>query len=349
MPRIWKHNFILDESLNVNNLSKNIFDSLSAYERKSEQKIDNFSFSVSNSKIYVGNFSDLSNLSLKYRKDNFEFSSSFKNNFTNNLEKFEGKSNQILSLISNLVEVYTKYNLGNFGFKTSIFSGDIMDKNLIAKSELNNSLLDSAKLGTANGFSSEVSFNKNNVKFSTSLGLLNENGTVLGTSSGGLLDLGSGDTIYLDNKFSYKLFNDLNLSMNFVTSRTQTHNRNKESFIKDVTDIYSNAYSIIAEYKDFSFSISEPLTVYSGDMTYDYSDFNLVPKTKGGYSLSSKYYTEKVSLSPDKELRFTGTYRKKFGLFTDSVFNFIYRINPDGFTNKNETILMMKLSHRLGI
>ena len=84
-------------------------------------------------------------------------------------------------------------------------------------------------------------------------------------------------------------------------------------------------------------------------MTYAYSDFNLVPKTKGGYGLSSKYYLDKVSLSPNKELRFVGTYRKNLGIFTDSVFNFIYRVNPDGFTDKNETILMMKLSHKLGI
>ena len=349
LPRIWKHNFNLNKENNINNISKNIFESLQPFTRNSEQKIDNFSFALSSSGSRLGNFSDLNNFNIKYEKDNFNFTSSFKNNLTDNLSNFEGRENQILSLVSNLVIADTKYSLKNFSFKTSIFSGDILDKNLISKSELSNSLLESAKFGSATGFSFDVSFNKNSFNISSSIGKLNEKGSVLGTGTGGLLDLGSGDTIYLDNRVSYKLTNDINLQFNFVTSQTKTNSRNEQSFIKDITDIYSNAYSINADYKSFSFSISRPLTVYSGDMTYAYSDFNLVPKTKGGYGLSSKYYLDKVSLSPNKELRFVGTYRKNLGIFTDSVFNFIYRVNPDGFTDKNETILMMKLSHRLGI
>lgn len=349
LPRIWKHNFNLNKENNVNNISKNIFESLQPFTRNSEQKIDNFSFVLSSSGSHFGNFSDLNNFNIKYEKDNFNFSSSFKNNLTDNLSNFEGRENQILSLVSNLVIADTKYSLKNFSFKTSVFSGDILDKNLISKSELSNSLLESAKIGSASGFSFDVSFNKNNFNISSSIGKLNEKGSVLGTGTGGLLDLGSGDTIYLDNRVSYNLTNDINLQFNFITSQTKTNNRNEQSFIKDITDIYSNAYSINVDHKNFSFSIFQPLTVYSGDMTYAYSDFNLIPKTKGGYSLSSKYYLDKVSLSPNKELRFVGTYRKNLGIFTDSIFNFIYRINPDGFTERNETILMMKLSHRLGI
>lgn len=349
LPRIWKHNFNLNKENNINNISKNIFESLQPFTRNSEQKIDNFSFALSSSGSHFGNFSDLNNFNIKYEKDNFNFSSSFKNNLTDNLSNFEGRENQILSLVSNLVIADTKYSLKNFSFKTSVFSGDVLDKNLISKSELSNSLLESAKIGSATGFSFDVSFNKNNFNISSSIGKLNEKGSVLGTGTGGLLDLGSGGTIYLDNRVSYKLTNDINLQFNFITSQTKTNNRNEQSFIKDVTDIYSNAYSINVDYKNFSFSIFQPLTVYSGDMTYAYSDFNLVSKTKGGYGLSSKYYLDKVSLSPNKELRFIGTYRKNLGTFTDSVFNFIYRLNPDGFTDKNETILMMKLSHRLGI
>jgi hypothetical protein len=45
-----------------------------------------------------------------------------------------------------------------------------------------------------------------------------------------------------------------------------------------------------------------------------------------------------------------GTYRHNFGEFTDGAFGFIYRVNPN-HTDKfgNESIFMLKLSHRLGI
>ena len=58
-----------------------------------------------------------------------------------------------------------------------------------------------------------------------------------------------------------------------------------------------------------------------------------------------------LDLSPVKrEVRFTGTYRHQFGAFTDGAFGFIYRVNPN-HTDEfgNESIFMMKMSHRLGI
>ena len=56
-------------------------------------------------------------------------------------------------------------------------------------------------------------------------------------------------------------------------------------------------------------------------------------------------------LTPEKrEYRFNASYRHKFGDWTDGALGFIYRVHPnntDAFGN--ESIFMMKLSHRLGI
>ena len=51
-----------------------------------------------------------------------------------------------------------------------------------------------------------------------------------------------------------------------------------------------------------------------------------------------------------REVRFTGTYRHRFGEFTDGAVGFIYRVNPN-HTDEfgNESIFMMKMSHRVGI
>ena len=51
-----------------------------------------------------------------------------------------------------------------------------------------------------------------------------------------------------------------------------------------------------------------------------------------------------------REYRFNASYHHSFGDWTDGALGFIYRINPnntDAFGN--ESIFMMKLSHRLGI
>ena len=62
-------------------------------------------------------------------------------------------------------------------------------------------------------------------------------------------------------------------------------------------------------------------------------------------------HVEDLSLRPEKrETRLMGTYRHKFGEFTDGAFGFIYRINPNHTDDfGNESIFMLKMSHRLGI
>ena len=72
----------------------------------------------------------------------------------------------------------------------------------------------------------------------------------------------------------------------------------------------------------------------------------------GQYDLNvTDMYVADLNLRPDtREVRFTGTYRHNFGEFTDGAVGFIYRVNPNNTSEfGNESIFMMKLTHRLGI
>ena len=66
---------------------------------------------------------------------------------------------------------------------------------------------------------------------------------------------------------------------------------------------------------------------------------------------ADELYIADLDLKPEmREVRLSGTYRHNLGEFTDAAFGFIYRVNPN-HTDEfgNESIFMMKLSHRLGI
>ena len=94
------------------------------------------------------------------------------------------------------------------------------------------------------------------------------------------------------------------------------------------------------------------MAITDGALKYAYAEYDVVMDTNNNYQLNVvDTHVAELSLRPDvRETRFVGTYRHKFGEFTDGAFGFIYRINPnhtDAFGN--ESIFMIKLHHRLGI
>ena len=87
-------------------------------------------------------------------------------------------------------------------------------------------------------------------------------------------------------------------------------------------------------------------------MQFPYAEYELVDLGDGKYDLDiTDMHIENLDLSPDKrEVRFTGAYRHNFGEFTDGAIGFIYRVNPNNTDEfGNESIFMMKMTHRLGI
>ena len=60
---------------------------------------------------------------------------------------------------------------------------------------------------------------------------------------------------------------------------------------------------------------------------------------------------EYIDLAAQKrEFRLSMSYKKSLGEFTDAGVGFIYRVNPNNIdTFGNESIMMFKLHHRVGI
>ena len=92
--------------------------------------------------------------------------------------------------------------------------------------------------------------------------------------------------------------------------------------------------------------------ITDGVLQYAYAEYDVVSGADNKYELKVvDTHVENLSLRPEKrETRLMGTYRHKFGEFTDGAFGVIYRINPNHTDDfGNESIFMLKMSHRLGV
>ena len=174
---------------------------------------------------------------------------------------------------------------------------------------------------------------------------MHESGTVLGGQFVGLL--GDTDTNYVDAKLKYNVTPDVDFSLRGTFAWTDT-NGASNGIINGISELKSNAFAANVRFKNFDLTVSAPLALIDGRLNYSHADFvvddnnNLQIKNAGEYA---------IDLTPEKrEYRFNASYRHKFGDWTDGALGFIYRINPNNTDEfGNESIFMMKLSHRLGI
>ena len=123
-------------------------------------------------------------------------------------------------------------------------------------------------------------------------------------------------------------------------------------FVLGLTDIDSNAFAIGANIGNFEFSVAQPLAITGGTLQYAHAEYDVITGADGKYELNVvDTRVMDLGLAPDvREIRFSGTYRHNFGEFTDGAIGFIYRVNPNHMDDfGNESIFMMKLTHRLGI
>ena len=114
----------------------------------------------------------------------------------------------------------------------------------------------------------------------------------------------------------------------------------------------STAFAFGVDAGNFSFSVSSPLAVTDGYLQYPYAEYEIVNNGDNEYELNIvDTHIENLSLRPDnREVRFSGAYRHNFGEFTDGAIGFIYRVHPNNTDEfGNESIFMMKMTHRLGI
>ncbi len=352
LPRVWESEFALG---NTTKRGLYMGDVLGEFKARKENaavtKIGDMSLSMAVSeRAYVDNMGGLDNLSLGYENDNWNLSASYQRYFTDGASRFSGMTNPILNLASNVVTTGAEYKAGDWSFGGRGYSGLVTDESLLENDPTVSAQFMPGQLGRMSGAESHVAYDGDKFGLSASFGMARESDTLLGAVTDGLLHLGAGDTTYVDVVSRYDFSDRFGLSARATFARTTSDATG--AMVLGLTDIESNAFAFGANIGDFEFTVARPLGITDGAMQYAHAEYDVVEVAPGQYDLVVRdARVADLSLSPDKrEVRFTATYRQKLGEFTDGALGMIYRVNPN-HTNEfgNESIFMMKLSHRLGI
>lgn len=352
MPRIWQNEFALGtQDARGLYMGDTLGELKTRKDAPHRVQIGKIGFSMeSSARPYADNLGGLDSMSLDFQSGNWNFAGGFQRYFTDGHSRFTGMANPILGLASNAVVSDATYNTGRWSFGARAFSGAITDESLLENDPTISAQYTPARLGLMQVAQSDVAWRGDKFGFNASVGTAHETDTVLGAQTGGLLSLGQGDTTYVDTELKYMPVDNLTFTARATFARTTADARGE--FILGMSDVYSNAFGVAVDAGNFSLSVAQPLAVRRGNMKYAYADYDIVENAEGNFDLSiADTHIAALDLSAEKrELRFSGTYRHNFGEFTDGALGFIYRINPN-HTDEfgNETILMMKLTHRVGI
>ena len=352
MPRVWENEFALGT-----NDDRGLYmgDVLGEFKTRRDNavrnQVGNIGVSMAFSeRAYNDNMNGLDNLSLDYKSGNWKLGASYQHYLTDGASRFDGLANPVLGLVSNAVVSDVAYKNGNWSFGVRAFSGAITDEGLLENDPTISAQYMPATLGLMRGAQSDVSWTNDKIAFTASVGLAHETDTMLGAQTGGLLNLGAGDTMYVDTVAKYRVTDLVDFTARATFARTTSDASGQ--FILGMTNIDSNAFALGANVGNFEFAVSQPLAITDGALQYAYADYDVVEVADNKYELNVlDTHIEDLNLSPEKrELRFSGAYRHKFGEFTDGAFGFIYRINPNHTDDfGNESIFMLKMTHRLGI
>jgi hypothetical protein len=351
LPRVFENNFALSGGRRGIYLGDVLGDFATEKNNKVEQTMNGFSTSMKLSESNrTSNMNGLDEMSFGYESGDWKFNAEYKHhlNDSNNVVLRDDGSNPVLSLASDAVSTGAMWGNGawNFGMKT--FSGKITDEQLLESDPVISGTYEAQRLGFIQGAESMINYNGNKFALQTSIGTAHENNTVLGTYSDGLLGLGGGDTIYIDSIATFSPTDSFNLTARATFTNTSA-NPNGD-VILGLSEIQSNAFAVSADYKNWSFAITQPLAVRKGNMEYATMDYEVV-ENNGGYELNTNPYVANLNLAPDvRETRFSLAYRTRLGLATTGALGFVYRVNPDN-TNQfgNESIFMLKIKHSIGI
>lgn len=314
------------------------------------ERIGNFDFSMSVSpRAYSDNMNGLDDLRVAFVGDDFDVVAGYQKHLTNGESRFNGRANGLLALTSNTLLSDVRYKSGDFSFGVRAFTGAITDESLLENDPVVSSQYEPGRLGFVNGGAFDTKYDNDKFSFDVSVGMMNETNTVLGMYSDGLLYMDGAKTQYVDTVATYKPFNRVALSMRGTFARTTVDEFG--GIISDVSDIKSNAFALGLDVGGFGLTVAAPLAVVDGRVGYDYAEFNVV-ENDGHYEIAmNNPHVEYVDLVPaHRELRFTTSYKQSLGAMTDAGVEFMYRLNPNNVdTFGNESVLMFKLRHRVGI
>ncbi|MBO4480189.1 MAG: ankyrin repeat domain-containing protein [Alphaproteobacteria bacterium] len=352
LPRVWNSNVSFgEEGRGALYMGDVLGDLRVRKDNDNMMHVGNMEFNFSRSeRAYNDDMGGLDDMRFKYSMGDFDLSANYQRYLTDGESRFTGMANPILSLTSRATTGGVKYGYSDWIFGARAFSGAITDEGLLANDPTISSLNEPLRLGAVSGAQSEIGWHKKNFGINTSLGSMRESNTVLGAYASGLLEVGSAHTNYIDVDAFWNVTDNVKLR----ARATFAHTAPDMAFgtIVDMSDLNSNAFALGADIGNFNFGVSLPLAVYRGTMKYDYVDYEIIDSDDGQYDLAiTDYGTQYLNMSPShREVRLNAMYRHNFGPFTDGAFGFIYRIHPNNTDEfGNESILMMKVSHLLGI
>ncbi len=352
LPRIWKNNFTLGSDGRHALYMGDVLGDLRVRANDDNMtRVGNMSFGFTRGeRNYDDGMGGVDNMRFEYANDSWKFSADYQRYLTDGESRFGGASNPIFGLASNAMSVGTEYKYGNLFFGARSVSGAITDEGLLANDPTISANLEPMKLGNFSAVQSSVGWRAKNFGLTTSFGVAHESDTLLGASGTGLLGLGVSETRYIDADAYWNLFDDVCAHVRATFART-TPGVDGGAIIS-LSELDSNAFSLGVDAHNFSLGVSLPLAVRHGKMYYDYADYDIVTDDEDRYDLViSNAGVRDIDLRPEsREVRFNASYRQKLDEFTDGALGFIYRVNPNN-THEfgNESIFMMKMSHRIGI
>lgn len=353
LPRIWKNEFVVGAQSRRGLYMGDVLGEFRVDNRATPRtQIGNIGFSMTtSSRAYNDNMGGLDTLHMDYARGAWNFAAGYQHHLTDGASRFDGMSNPILGLASNAVTTDVNYHSGKWSFGARAFSGIITSEDLLENDPTISSQYEPARLGLISGAQSHIAWHGNKFGFTTAFGNAHESDTLLGAQTDGLLNLGTGDTMYIDSELSYRPVDDITLRVRGTFARTASDMTGGD-FILGMSDIYSDAIAAGVDVGNFNFTVSRPLGVNRGVMQYSHADYDIIEVADGKYDIAiTNAGVRDVDLTPEnREVRFTATYRRALGAFTDGAIGFIYRVNPN-HTDEfgDESIFMLKLKHRLGI
>lgn len=352
MPRVWENEFAIGAGRKRGLYLNDVFGDLKTRDvPTTDVQMGDLHFSMTTSaRAYADNMGGLDSLHLGLQRGAWDMSAGYQHNFTDGAGAFSGMANPIMSLAHDAVMSDVNYKLGNWTLGGRVFSGAITDSELLENDPTITSQYSPARLGLMHGGAFGAGWGNEKLRFDASVGFARETETVLGAQTGGLLSLGGGDTSYVDVHGRYALFDDVSVSARATFAKTTADATGQ--YIMGLSAIDSNAFALGLNIGGFEFVASQPLAARDGHLKYAYANYDITEQDANHFDIvASDVGVHRASLRPaHRETRFSAQYRRALGEFTDGALGFIYRVNPDNTDEfGNESVFMLKLSHRLGI
>lgn len=354
MPRIFDNSVSLSAGRRAVWLGDALGD-FKVRDSQPEPEAQGFSASMSLRESSVDDgYGNIDKLALGYGGESFSFGAKYERNVGDTNILRGDDANQVLAIASNAISTEAGYRAGDWKFGARGFAGAITEEGLLASDPALSGKRELMRLGNVQGAETSAGYDAGIFSFGSAVGIVNESDTTLGAYSDGLLSFGGADTVYLDNTMTIRAGEKLKFSARHTAAQTRANPG--EGIIVGLSDLRSDAMSFGAEFDDYdrmgswSFSVSRPLAVTHGSLKYATADYQLV-ESDSGFDLAASPYVAAVDLSPSqRETRFGAAYRAQLGDFTSGALGFVYRVHPN-HTDEfgNETLLMLKVNHRLGI